>query len=307
MLKIGNRVRDRKWRWLGLISRMVGVLAAQTQPVPQALPYSQNFGTSTFSSLPAGVVAWSGLNGGSISSSTSAANSNPSSDATVSATTTSETTGGTYGYATSSNARFYVQTSSNSTNGANQLAVAVNTIGRTNVVLGYSVEIISAQPRTVGVLCQYRIGSSSGWTNVAASSGLNPYSQAGGTAGVKTTVQATLPPAAENQPNVQIRWATWRGTETGSSSGIAIDTVSVSGTASSSSLTVTPVPSTFGENAGANASLVTVTSASPVPADLAVTLVSSNTVPILPLFLPVNLPLPSISGPWMTWALTAIR
>lgn len=277
MLNIAGRVLGMKWCWLGLVIGMVGALAAQTQPVPQALPYSQNFGTTTFSTLPTGVAAWSGLNGGSISSPTSAANSNPSADATVSATTTSETTGGTYGYATSGNARFYVQTSSNATNGANQLAVAVNTIGRTNLVLGYSVEIISAQPRTIGVHCQYRVGSSGPWTSVGASSGLNPYSQDGGTIGVKTTVQATLPPAADNQSNVQIRWATWRGSEAGSSSGLAIDAVSVTGTAVSSSLTVSAVPSSFSETAGANASLVTVTSASPVPADLAVTLVSSNT------------------------------
>ncbi len=277
MLKNGERARWRIWCWLGLVFGTVGALTAQTQPVPQALPFSQDFGTATFSTLPAGVAAWSGLNGGSISSSASAANSNPGEDAVVSATTTSETTGGSYGYAAAGNARFYVQTSSNATNGANQLAVAVNTVGKTSVVLGYSVEIISAQPRTVGVLCQYRVGSSGAWTNVAASSGLNPYSQAGGITGVKTTVQATLPLAAENQPVVQIRWATWRGTESGSSSGIAIDSISVTGTATGTSLTVTPAPSSFSESAGLNACLVTVTSASPVPADLAVTLVSSNT------------------------------
>ena len=39
---------------------------------------------------------------------------------------------------------------------------------------------------------------------------------------------------------------------------------------------VSPVPSSFSEIAGSNASFVTVSTAAPVPADLAVTLVSSN-------------------------------
>jgi hypothetical protein len=78
-------------------------------------------------------------------------------------------------------------------------------------------------------LAQYRVGTNGVWTSLTASSGLNPFSQAGGTTGLKTTVTATLPAATENQPIVQIRWAVWRGTETGNSSGFGIDDVSVTG------------------------------------------------------------------------------
>lgn len=277
MLRI-NRVRfDKACAWLAPWIGLAAPLAAQTSPSPQPLPYSQNFGTTTFTSMPIGTSAWSGLSGASVSSSTSAAGSIPSANASVTATTTTETTGGSYGLASAGNARFYIQTSSNTTNGANQLAVAVNTIGRTAIVLGYDVEIVSAQPRTVGVLCQYRVGGSGAWTTVSPASGTNPVSQAGGATGLKTTVQATLPAAAENQSNLQIRWATWRGTETGSSSGAAIDNITITGTAAGSSLTVTATPDTFSEAAGQNATLVTVTSATPAATDLAVTLASSNT------------------------------
>lgn len=100
------------------------------------------------------------------------------------------------------------------------------------------------------MLCQYRVGGSGTWTNLAVATGLNPVSLAGGTAGLKITVQATLPAATENQPNVQIRWATWRGTGKGSSSGAAVDNITVTGTAAGSSLMVAATPSSFSESAG---------------------------------------------------------
>jgi len=40
-----------------------------------------------------------------------------------------------------------------------------------------------------------------------------------------------LPSGADNQSVVQVRWATWRGTESGNSSGVAIDNISATGTA----------------------------------------------------------------------------
>ncbi|MCB1131876.1 MAG: endonuclease, partial [Verrucomicrobiae bacterium] len=250
---------------------------AQTAPTAQALPYSQDFGTASFSALPAGVAAWNGLNGNSISTATSAGNSAPAGDATVTARTSDTTTGGSFGYAVSGNARFYIQTSSNATNGANQLAIAVDTVGKINIVLSYRVESIVAELRTVGTVCQYRIGNSGPWTDVVPSSGANPVCQSGGSAGPMTTVTATLPTSVENQPDVQIRWATFRGSESGSSSGLAIDDISVTGTTVSNSLAIAASPDSFGEAAGANASTVTVSSVDPVAADTSVTLVSGDT------------------------------
>jgi len=253
-------------------------LRAQTAPVPQTLPYSQGFGTVAFSTLPAGVAAWNGLNGGSVATSASAGNSTPTGDATITGRTTVTNAGGSFGYAESGNARFYIQTSSNATSGANQLAIAVNTLGKIGIVLGYSVETIVADARSIGTVCQYRIGGTGSWTTITPSSGFNPATQpGGGAAGPLTTVTATLPAAAENKENVQIRWAIWRGNEGGNSSGLAIDNISVTGTAISTALVISASPDSFSEAAGPNASVVTVTTAEPVAADTSVTLVSNDT------------------------------
>lgn len=233
---------------------------AQTNPVPQPLPYSQDFGTAAFTTPPAGIGAWNGLSGGTLSSEAAAAGSAPNGDASISAQTAATTTGGSFGLANGGNARFYIQTSSNATNGANQLALALNTTGAGLVNLAYDVEIISAQPRTIGVLCQYRVGTSGAWATLSpTNAGLNPYSQAAGTAGVKTSVQVTLPPAAANVPVVQIRWATWRGTESGNSSGVAIDNIVASSGVLPPSLSASVTPGTVSEGAGANAATLTVT------------------------------------------------
>jgi hypothetical protein len=203
----------------------------QSNPTAQSLPYSVNFGTTTFTTLPAGVAAWNGVSGGSASTQALAEASTPTGNATIATATASTTTGGVFGYAVSGDAKLYIQTSGNASNGASQAAIAINTTGLTSIVLSYTVDSINAGAAIVGIVAQYRVGTSGSWTTISASSGSNPYSQNGGTTGLKTTVTATLPLAANNQSVVQIRWATWRNTSTGStsSSGIAIDNISVTG------------------------------------------------------------------------------
>jgi endonuclease I len=216
-------------RLVSLLAWVHAVAAfGQTAPAPQQLPYFQGFGTAAFSSLPAGVAAWNGVNGGSVNTQALAEASVPSGNSQVSTATSGQTTGGCYGYATDGNARFYIQTSSNATNGVNQLAIAINTTGWKHVMLGYDVEVIKAEPRSIGVICQYRIGNSGTWSSLVPAAG-NPFSQTGGEAGVKASVSLQLPADAENRANVQIRWAIWRGAESGNSSGLAIDNLSASG------------------------------------------------------------------------------
>ena len=203
-----------------------GFTFSQTNPTAQSLPYSTDFGTATFTTAPAGWAAWNGLSGGTITSQTAAEGSTPLGNATIAAQTAATPTGGAHGLAMSSNARFYVQTSGNATNGVNQLALAITTTSKYGITLSFDIEIISAQPRTVGIVTQYRVGTSGAWTTLAGGS----YSQAGGSAGVKSSPSISLPSGCENQSVVQIRWATWRGTEAGNSSGIAIDNISITST-----------------------------------------------------------------------------
>jgi endonuclease I len=264
------------FKTLGAWSACVCLAAAQTNPSAQTLPYSQDFGTVAFSALPAGIAAWSGLNGATVNTLADASSSAPTTDATVAASTTAGTTAGTFGYAVNGDAQLHIQTSGSLTNGANQLALAINTAGQSSVSLQYDVESVVVNLRTIGVICQYRVGTSGNWNSLTASSGLNPYSQSGGTTGLKTTPVIALPPAALNQPVVQIRWAIWRGDETGNSSGIAIDNISVTSTASGNSLSLSVSPNTLRENDGLTA-IATVTTATPVVSDLAVTLTPGDT------------------------------
>lgn len=259
-----------------LVLRMAGVLSAETAPAPQSLPYAQNFGTAGFTTQPTGMQAWGGLNGTTITSGVTAAASAPTTDATIASASVATSTGGCFGYATGNNGRFYIQTSSNASAGVNQLALAVNTTNWSSLVLSYDIEIVNAQPRTVGVICQYRIGTTGGWTTLTPATGDNPFSQAGGTAGLKTSPQIALPPLAENQPVVLIRWATWRGTETGNSSGLAIDNISVTGVATNTVLSASISPGSINEGAGANAATLTVTRDGNLGAALPVTLVLSD-------------------------------
>ena len=92
--------------------------------------------------------------------------------------------------------------------------------------------------RAIGVVCQYRVGTSGSWTTITPTSGSNPFSQTGGTVGVKSTVSATLPSACDNQAVVQVRWAIWRGVGSGVSSGLAIDNVTTYGTVSGTNTSV---------------------------------------------------------------------
>ncbi|MFU8892235.1 MAG: Ig-like domain-containing protein [Luteolibacter sp.] len=244
----------------------LNLASAQTNPAPRAIPFTENFGTASFSSYPSGFGGWNGLSGATITSQSLAEASSPTGDATIVSRTSTTTTAGISGYASNSNGRLYVQTSSNTTNGVNQAILAINATDYQDIVVSYDVEILLAEARTIGVVCQFRVGISGAWTTITPDSGSNPYSQAGGTTGVKTTVIATLPTSVNNQPVVQVRWAIWRGSETGNSSGLAIDNVEVSGTLSNN------------ETPPSIVSLSPVNGAVGVPVDVALTITFDKAV-----------------------------
>ncbi len=249
-------------------------LEAQTAPAARSVPFSETFGTGAFAVLPAGFGAWAGLNGTSINDATKAAASTPTADAVVTTATAAQTTGGFFGLAISGNARPYIQTSSNPTNGASQLVMALDTRGHTDLSISYQIGVESAQVRSVGVVCQFRTGTTGGWTALTPTSGANPFTHAGGTPAESLAVTAALPNAAADQVVVQIRWAVWRGSESGTSSGLSIDNIAVAGASIANSLQIGLEPSTIAENGGV--STVTVSTAAPVDADLPVTLAVSD-------------------------------
>jgi hypothetical protein len=202
---------------------------AQTNPTAQNLTYSQNFGTSTFTVMPTGTSAWT-VSGSPKGTQSSAESSTANGNATITAATTAQSTGGCYGYSTSSNGRLYIQTSSNTTNGTNQIATAIVTTNLQNIKVSYNIEMISVTARTVGVVLQYRVGTSGSWTTVSGST--YSHNNSDRSAGqVDNFTNLSLPAAVENNAVVQLRWAIWRGSESGNSSGIAIDNISITGSA----------------------------------------------------------------------------
>jgi endonuclease I len=210
---------------LALVGCSASISEGQTNPAAQSLPYTQAFGAANFTTMPAGTAAWAGLNGGSITTQALAEASAPTGNASL-ISGPAGTTGGIYGDGNAGNARVIVVTSSNASNGVNQVVLALNTNGQSNITLAYTLTNVVANARTVGAVAQYRVGTTGSWITLPSVAG-NPYTQSGGTVGATTNVSIALPAAAENQPVVQVRWAVWRGTQAGSSSAFAIDNINV--------------------------------------------------------------------------------
>lgn len=197
---------------------------AQTNPTAQALPYSQNFGTTTFTSMPAGMAAWNTF-GSNLTTQAAAEASVPGANATIAAQTASTTTGGVFGYAVTSNARAYIQQSGNATNGTNQIVAAINTgAGVTSVSVSYQLELINggAATQDYGHALQYRAGTTGAWTTVTGSAM---------TFGAVTTYTAStlsyVISGLTASTDYQIRWIVWRPTGSGASKGIGIDNISI--------------------------------------------------------------------------------
>jgi hypothetical protein len=208
----------------------------QTLPVSQNLPYSQNFGTTSFSSFPSGVQGWNGLNGGSISTQALAEASTPTGNATISAlTATTTTTGALYGYCAGStncgNGRLYVQGSSNSTNGVNQFCVAIKMGIHSSLNISYTVEVVNiGSAASQGRVLQYRDSSLSSWSTVAGSAVVyTPGTSTNGgdadNAGDIDTFRYSLNGLTPNT-TYYFRWAHWR--TSGTSVGTAYDNISFS-------------------------------------------------------------------------------
>ncbi len=201
---------------------VVGCKSWGQTPTAQNLPYTQDFGTSTFTTMPAGTGVFQG--GSNFTTQSSAEGSTPTTAATLTTATATATTGGCYGYATASNARVYIQQSSNATNGTNQLWAAVNTGTATSLNLSYQLELINGGVTTqdYGIELQYRNATSGAWTSITGSvitfGAVTTYST--------TTLNYTITGLTVSSV-CQIRWIVWRPNGSGNSKGIGIDNISI--------------------------------------------------------------------------------
>ncbi|MBP6288088.1 MAG: hypothetical protein KA409_14300, partial [Ferruginibacter sp.] len=129
--------------------------------------------------------------------------------------------------------------------------ISVNTTGKTNIEVQWTARLILQQTAwDVNVALQYRLGTTGNFIDIGTTS---TYSSTGQVAGHSLAFTENLPVAAENQPEVQIRWIYWATAGgSGSRDRIAIDDISIGGGAAPctepasqpSNLVLTPTPTT---------------------------------------------------------------
>jgi hypothetical protein len=202
---------------------MVAIVCAiasisQTNPSPQNLPF--NFSSQSGSTLPAGM----------------AVHRFGTTTATIPTTRTTSPGNADLPYNSGSTTGGWRDEAANGlsmlasgSNAAGALIVSINTLGQTNIQVSWIVRTILQQAsRDNSIALQYRVGTSGNFTDVGASS---TFSSTGTTAGASSSYTETLPPAAENQPEVQVRWIYWESTSTsGSRDRLAVDDISITAT-----------------------------------------------------------------------------
>ncbi|MFQ3608556.1 MAG: T9SS type A sorting domain-containing protein [Chloroherpetonaceae bacterium] len=205
--------------------------SGQTNPTPQGLPYSQDFSSVTHAST----IYPAGWQGHTISTTPGATynTAGPTADRTLTANSTAATSSGNvHNY---DGKLGFLNTASLDLT----LTLALNTTGFQSVQVDYDIMTIrnpyngGTNTRINEVSLQYRVGVSGSWTTISGQEYENNTTEQ---IGVVTTPQklesksVTLPAACDNQPVVQVRWASRQVSGSGSRPSFAIDNISVTGT-----------------------------------------------------------------------------
>jgi hypothetical protein len=236
-----------------LLAGVAGLLAlgapdafAQSNPTAQSLPFSQDFSAlaATSTTYPAGFQGWdiSTVPGSAFNT------TGPTADRALTASGgASLTSGAVYNY----NGKIgFLNTGSLD----ESLALAVVTTGLSSIQVQYDVMTIrnpydgGSNTRTNEVTLQYRVGTSGAWTSLTGIEYRNiNVTQTG--VGVTTpqnvqTKTIILPPACDNQPVVQLRWASRQVSGGGSRPSFAFDNISVAQVVSVPTITTQPASRT---------------------------------------------------------------
>ncbi len=224
--------------------------AGPTNPAPQTLPYAESFSTLAHgsSAYPAGWQGWQIGTGGSgnvfkIVTSTGDSNLSANGDA-------ANNTAAVYNY----NGKIGFLATGSADPG---LGLAINAAGYNNIIVGFDVMTIrnpyngGTNTRINQVDLQYRVCPALpavctvAFTSVSGNaSGIYENNSAQQTTGVTTPQKLEsktflLPAAANNQPNVQLRWVQRDATGGGGRPSFAVDNVSVNGTPVKSNQSIT--------------------------------------------------------------------
>jgi hypothetical protein len=202
---------------------------AQTVPVAQSIPYSQDFSSlvATSAVYPAG---WQGWQLNATGPTTFFRTTAPTANLNLTASSTAATTaGGVHNY----NGKIGILAS-----GTNDpaLGLVVNTVGKINIVVTFDIATIrnlyngTTETRRNNVELQYRVGNTNGtFTSLTGSIYVNNTSAqtTGTTPRNGMRFQYILPAACENQTDVQLRWVQRDSSGAGSRPSFAIDNVIV--------------------------------------------------------------------------------
>ncbi|HZG00852.1 MAG TPA: hypothetical protein VEY71_07610, partial [Chitinophagales bacterium] len=175
---------------------------AQTNPAPQSLPYNQAFASLTGSTTvyPTGWQGW--IIAGALA--TTFPTTAPSGDQALAGGTNATTTAGVYDM----NGKIgIVSTGSN----MRSAVLSVNTTGLTSIVVSFDAatqaQLSAGRINELGL--QYRVGTTGTFTNVVGSTYQNNATSTINSGTASSNIQnisVTLPAAAENAAEVQLRW-----------------------------------------------------------------------------------------------------
>ncbi|MCX6309954.1 MAG: DUF6383 domain-containing protein [Bacteroidia bacterium] len=218
---------------------------AQTNPTPQALPYTQDFSSlkgttlgdtlgTVLSSYPVGWIGWAVANATPSSAGRTTA---PASDKLLRVGDAARGTSGCYDY--EGKIGFV---GANATAGDVTLCLSIITTGSSNIKVTFDAMTMrclwdgtALQNRKNGLVLQYRVGETGVFTPITylpAEYNTGTTANLTGVVGINpvTGLNAILPAACDNQPIVQIRWIyrTMDGTgAAGSRPSVALDNISV--------------------------------------------------------------------------------
>lgn len=215
--------------FLAIVLFLTTIVSAQTSPVPQVIPLTENFSAllHTSSTYPVGLQGWKV----SSAATTTIVTTGPTADHTLTANSSaSSNAGGIHNY----NGKIGLL-SSGSTNPG--IALAINTSGSNNISLSYDIMVIrnpydgGSNTRINESVLQYRIGNTGAFitlSGVEYVSGTITQTTSGVTTPQNLQSRSiVLPPACNNQPEVQIRWINHDQTGAGSRPSFAVDNIIV--------------------------------------------------------------------------------
>ncbi|RFM28784.1 Ig-like domain-containing protein [Deminuibacter soli] len=234
----------------GLLLVMLATVGAQTNPVPQPIPYSQDFSAlaTNATTYPDGWQGWV------LATTTSSAFkvTPPTGDKALTASgTAASTAGAVYNY----NGKLGVLNSGSS--GDQGLVLAVNTSGKQSLQIHFDVMTVrnpygGSNSRINEVVLQYRVGTTGNFSNINGTLYQNnTVNQQSGTEPQNLlNIAVPLPDSCSNQPVVQLRWTSREVSGAGSRPSFAIDNITIS-SGNGGSDTTAPAVNTLFPAAGA--------------------------------------------------------